>query len=238
MWRLYLGLLALTIIVLGVILALQSTLTSNTSMQASTGDGADGVRYLVEVAGSSLELSVNWRFIVDERLFRELVARIESYGPEYFGMHPSDIRVLELLKEDPRVIAILEVNITLTNMGPENVYVLCGGGYFYLPRNELVEILNVHDSGFLFTYVSLEPVKGEVAVGGMAVLAALITVKLKPGDSINNIHYFVIKKPSPEEPFIAKLHVKTDRICKVYDVDCERGVTSKHLETTIDIKFG
>jgi hypothetical protein len=238
MWRFYLGLLALAIIVLGVILALQSTLTSNTSMQASTGDGADGVRYLVEVAGSSLELSVNWRFIVDERLFRELVARIESYGPEYFGIHPSDIRVLELLKEDPRIIAILEVNITLTNMGPENVYVLCGGDYFYLPRNELVEILNVHDSGFLFTYVSLEPVKGEVAVGGMEVLAALITVKLKPGESINNIHYFVIKKPSPEEPFIAKLHVKTDRICRVYDVDCERGVTSKHPETTMDIKFG
>jgi hypothetical protein len=131
MWRFYLGLAALTIIVLGVILALQSTLTSNTSTQASTGEGVGGsTSFRVEVAGSSLELSVNWRFIVDERLFRELVARIESYGPEYFGMHPSDIRVLELLKEDPRVIAILEVNITLTNMGPENVYVLCGGGCY------------------------------------------------------------------------------------------------------------
>ena len=72
---------------------------------------------------------------------------------------------------------------------------LAGKRYFYLPRNELVEILKVHDSGFLFTQVSLEPVKGEVAVGGMAELAALVTVKLKPGDSINDIHYFVIKKP-------------------------------------------
>ncbi|MDT7866410.1 MAG: hypothetical protein RRE21_05745 [Desulfurococcales archaeon] len=130
MWRLYLGLIALTIIVLSAILALQSLPTSKTPMRAPTGDGVGGVGYLVEVAGSSLELSVNWRFIVDERLFRELVARIESYGPEYFGMHPSDIRVLELLKEDPRLIAILEVNITLTNMGPENVYVLCGGGCY------------------------------------------------------------------------------------------------------------
>ena len=115
---------------------------------------------------------------------------------------------------------------------------LAGKRYFYLPRNELVEILNVHDSGFLFTYVSLEPVKGEVAVGGMAELLALITVKLKPGESINNIHYFVIKKPSPEEPFTAKLHVETVSICKVYDVDCERGVTSKRLEAIVDIKFG
>jgi len=265
MWRLYLGLIALTIIVLGAILALQSIShaprsfkstptpkpplqaypleslelpTSNTSTQASTGEGVGSTSSWVEVADSSLELSVNWRFIVDEGLFRELVARIESYGPEYFGIHPSDIRILELLKEDPRVMAILEVNITLTNMGPESVYVLCWGGYFYFPRNELVEILKVHDTRFLFTYVSLEPVKGEVAVGGMAALAALVTVKLKPGDSINNMHYFVIKKPSPEEPFIAKLHVKTVRICKVYDVDCERGVTSKHLETTVDIKFG
>jgi hypothetical protein len=130
MWRFYLGLAALTIIVLGVILALQSLPTSNTSTQASTGKGVGSTSFRVEVAGSSLELSVNWRFIVDERLFRELVARIESYGPEYFGMHPSDIRVLELLKEDPRLIAILEVNITLTNMGPENVYVLCGGGCY------------------------------------------------------------------------------------------------------------
>jgi hypothetical protein len=102
MWRFYLGLAALTIIVLGVILALQSLPTSNTSTQASTGEGVGSTSFRVEVAGSSLELSVNWRFIVDERLFRELVARIESYGPEYFGMHPSDIRVLELLKEDPR----------------------------------------------------------------------------------------------------------------------------------------
>jgi hypothetical protein len=265
MWRLYLGLIALTIIVLSAILALQSIShaprsfkstptpkpplqaypleslelpTSNTSTQASTGEGVGSTSSWVEVADSSLELSVNWRFIVDEGLFRELVARIESYGPEYFGMHPSDIRVLELLKEDPRVIAILEVNIALTNRGPESVYVLCWGGYFYFPRNELVEILKVHDTRFLFTYVSLEPVKGEVAVGGMAALAALVTVKLKPGDSINNMHYFVIKKPSPEEPFIAKLHVKTVSICKVYDVDCKRGVTSKHLETTVDIKFG
>ncbi len=195
-------------------------------------------RHLVEVEGSSLELSVNWRFIVDEGLFRELVARIESYGPEYFGMHPNDIRVLELLKEDPRIIAILEVNITLTNRGSENVYVLGGGGYFYLPRNELVEILNVRDSGFLFTQVSLEPVKGEVAVGGIAVQDMLVVVKLRPGNAVNNIHYFVIKKPSPEEPFIAKLHVETDRICKVYDVNCKYGVTSKRLETTVDIKFG
>jgi len=238
MWRLYLGLIALAIIVLGAILALQSLPTSKTPMQAPTGDGVGSARHLVEVAGSSLALSVNWRFVVDEGLFRELVARIESYGPEYFGMHPSDIRVLELLKEDPRLIAVLEVNVTLTNMGPESVYVLCGGGYFYLPRNELMEILKVHDSRFSCTYVSLEPVKGEVAVGGMAELAALITVKLKPGESINNIHYFVIKKPSPEEPFIAKLHVETVRICKVYDVDCERGVTSKRLEATVDIKFG
>jgi hypothetical protein len=130
MWRLYLGLAALTIIVLGVILALQSLSTSNTSTQASTGEGVGSTSFRVEVAGSSLELSVNWRFIVDERLFRELVARIESYGPEYFSMHPSDIRVLELLKEDPRLIAILEVNITLTNRRPENVYVLCGGGCY------------------------------------------------------------------------------------------------------------
>ena len=265
MWRLYLGLIALTIIVLGAILALQSIShaprsfkstptpkpplqaypleslelpTSNTSTQASTGEGVGSTSSWVEVADSSLELSVNWKFIVDERLFRELVARIESYGPEYFGMYPSDIRVLELLKEDPRLIAILEVNITLTNMGPESVYVLCGGGYFYLPKNELMEILKVHDSRFSCTYVSLEPVKGEVAVGGMEELAALITVKLKPGESINNIHYFVIKKPSPEEPFTAKLHVETVSICKVYDVDCERGVTSKHLETTMDIEFG
>jgi hypothetical protein len=238
MRRLYLGLIALTIIVLGAILALQSLPTSNTPMQAPTGKGVGSTSSQVEVADSGLELSVNWRFIVDERLFRELVARIESYGPEYFGMHPSGIRVLELLKEDPRLIAILEVNITLTNMGPENVYVLGGGGYFYIPRNELVEILNVRDSGFLFTQVSLEPVKGEVAVGGMAVLTVLITVKLKPGDAVNNIHYFVIKKPSPEEPFIAKLHVETDHICKVYDINCERGVTSKRLGATVDIKFG
>ncbi|MDT7865466.1 MAG: hypothetical protein RRE21_00895, partial [Desulfurococcales archaeon] len=115
---------------------------------------------------------------------------------------------------------------------------LAGKRYFYLPRNELVEILKVHDSGFSCTYVSLEPVKGEVAVGGMAVLDMLVAVKLKPGDSIDNMHYFVIKKPSPEEPFIAKLHVETGRICKVYDVDCERGVTSKRLETTMDIEFG
>jgi hypothetical protein len=238
MWRLYLGLIALTIIVLGALLALQSLPTSNTPMQAPMGDGVGSARHLVEVEGSSLALSVNWRFIVDEGLFRELVARIESYGPEYFGMHPSDIRVLELLKEDPRIIAILEVNVTLTNMGPESVYVLCGGGYFYLPRNELVEILKVHDSRLSCTYVSLEPVKGEVAVGGMEELAALITVKLKPGGSINNIHYFVIKKPSPEEPFTAKLHVETVSICKVYDVNCERGVTSKRLKATVDIKFG
>ena len=132
------------------------------------------------------------------------------------------------------------VKLMISHQGPTPLteIPLAGKRYFYLPRNELVEILKVHDSGFSCTYVSLEPVKGEVAVGGMAVLAALITVKLKPGDSINNIHYFVIKKPSPEEPFIAKLHVKTDRICKVYDVDCERGVTSKHLETTMDIEFG
>jgi hypothetical protein len=207
-------------------------------MQAPTGGGVGSTSSQVEVANSGLELSVNWRFVVDERLFRELVARIESYGPEYFGMHPSDIRVLELLKEDPRLIAILEVNITLTNIGSENVYVLCWGGYFYLPRNELVEILKVHDTRFLFTQVLLEPVKGEVAVGGIAVQDMLVAVKLRPGDAVNNIHYFVIKKPSPEEPFIAKLHVKTDRICKVYDVNCERGVTSKRLEATVDIRFG
>jgi hypothetical protein len=238
MWRPYLVLFALTIIVLGAVLALQSLLTSKTPMQAPTGEGVGSTSSQVEVVDSSLELSVNWRFVADEGLFRELVARIESYGPEYFGMHPSDIRVLELLKEDPRIIAILEVNITLTNMGPESVYVLCGGGYFYIPRNELMEILKVHDSRFSCTYVSLEPVKGEVAVGGMAVLLALITVKLKPGESINNIHYFVIKKPSPEEPFTAKLHVETVSICKVYDIDCERGVTSKRLKATVDIKFG
>ncbi len=238
MWRLYLVLFALTIIVLGAVLALQSLPTSKTPMRAPTGEGVGSTSSQVEVADSSLELSVNWRFIVDEELFRELVARIESYGPEYFGMHPSDIRVLELLKEDPRLIAILEVNITLTNRGSENVYVLGGGGYFYIPRNELVEILNVRDSGFLFTQVSLEPVKGEVAVGGIAVQDMLVVVKLKPGDSVNNIHYFVIKKPSPEEPFTAKLHVETDRICKVYDVDCERGVTGKRLKATVDIKFG
>jgi hypothetical protein len=238
MWRLYLSLFALAIIVLGAILALQSLPTSNTPTQAPTGKGVGSTSFWVEVAGSSLELSVNWRFIVDERLFRELVARIESYDPEHFEMHHSGIRVLELLKKDPRLIAILEVNITLTNRGSENVYVLGGGGYFYIPRNELVEILNVRDSGFLFTHVSLEPVKGEVATSVMIVQTVLIVAELRPGGSVNNIHYFVIKKPSPEEPFIAKLRVETDRICKVYDVNCEYGVTSKRLETTVDIKFG
>jgi hypothetical protein len=237
MWRLYIGLIALTIIALGAVLALQSLPTSKT-MQAPTGDGVGSARYLVKVAGSSLELSVNWRFIVDEGLFRELVARIESYGPEYFGMHPSDIRVLELLKEDPRIIAILEVNVTLTNMGPESVYVLCGGGYVSLLGSKLMEILNRHDSVYSCTYVSVEPVKGEVARGFMMESLSLVVRKLEPGGSISNLFYFVIKKPSPEEPFTAKLHVETVSICKVYDVDCERGVTSKRLEAIMDIKFG
>jgi hypothetical protein len=238
MWRLYLGLIALTIIVLGVVLALQSLPTSKTPMRAPTGDGVGSARHLVEVAGSSLELSVNWRFIVDEGLFRELVARIESHSRKYPDLHPDDVRVLELLKEDPRIIAILEVNITLTNMGPESVYVLCGGGYVGLLGSKLMEILNQHDSVYSCTYVSVEPVKGEVARGFMMELLSLVVRKPEPGGSISNLFYFVIKKPSPEEPFIAKLHVETGRICKVYDVNCERGVTSKRLKATVDIKFG
>ena len=238
MWRLYLGLLALTIIVLGVILALQSLPTSNTSTQASTGEGVGSTSFRVEVASSSLELSVNWRFIVDEGLFRELVARIESHSREYPDLHPDDVRVLELLKEDPRVIAILEVNVTLTNMGPESVYVLCGGGYVGLLRSKLMEILNQHDSGSSCTYVSVEPVKGEVVRGFMMELLSLVAWKPEPGGSISNLFYFVTKKPSLEEPFIAKLHVETGRICKVYDVNCEYGATSKRLKVIVDIKFG
>jgi hypothetical protein len=207
-------------------------------MRAPTGDGVGSARYLVEVEGSSLELSVNWRFIVDGRLFRELVARIESHSREYPDLHPDDVRVLELLKEDPRIIAILEVNVTLANMGPESVYVLCGGGYVGLLRSKLMEILNQHDSGPSCTYVLVEPVKGEVARGFMMELLSLVVRKLEPGGSIGNLFYFVIKKPSPEEPFIAKLHVETVRICKVYDVNCEHGVTSKRLKATVDIKFG
>jgi hypothetical protein len=238
MWRLYLGLIALTIIVLGAVLALQSPPTSKTPMRAPTGDGVGSARYLVEVEGSSLELSVNWRFIVDGRLFRELVARIESHSREYPDLHPDDVRVLELLKEDPRVIAILEVNVTLTNMGPESVYVLCGGGYVGLLRSKLMEILNQHDSGSSCTYVSVEPVKGEVVRGFMMELLSLVAWKPEPGGSISNLFYFVTKKPSPEEPFIAKLHVETGRICKVYDVNCEYGATSKRLKVIVDIKFG
>jgi hypothetical protein len=238
MWRFYLGLIALTIIVLGALLALQSLPTSKTPMQAPTGDGVGSARYLVKVAGSSLALSVNWRFIVDERLFRELVARIESHSRKYPDLHPDDVRVLELLKEDPRIIAILEVNVTLTNMGPESVYVLCGGGYVSLLRSKLMEILNRHDSVYSCTYISVEPVKGEVARGFMMEALSLVVRKPEPGGSISNLFYFVIKKPSPEEPFIAKLHVETVSICKVYDADCERGVTSKRLEAIVDIKFG
>lgn len=129
------------------------------------------------------------------------------------------LQLLEALRNRRGDVALLEVAVEVRNRGPEAISI-----YGPAPCGPIIDFIAMNAMGrdrsgeIEFALVTVTPVEGSVYVGEPTLcILALYKMSLSPGQSIQSTHYYIIKKPSPDRSFEAKISIKvtgfTDTLC-------------------------
>lgn len=178
---------------------------------------------LCSVYNSMAELRAQANVITDENLLSKIEKDVEKYVENLRSRNmtiPEEtLQLLEALRNRRGDVALLEVAVEVRNRGPEAISIYGGA-----PCGPIIDFIasnatgRERDGGIEFALVTVTPVKGSVYVGEPTLcILALFKMNLLPGQSLQSTHYYIIKNPSPDRSFEAKISIQvpgfTDTFC-------------------------
>jgi hypothetical protein len=178
---------------------------------------------LCPVYSSTAELRAQANVITDENLLSEIEKEVEKYveglRSRNMTIPEETLQLLEALRNRRGDVALLEVVVEVRNRGPEAISIYgpvpCGPIIDFIARNATGR---EHAEKIEFALVAVTPVEGSVYVGEPTLcILVLYKMSLSPGQSLQSTHYYIIKKPSPDRSFEAKISIQvpgfTDTLC-------------------------
>lgn len=161
------------------------------------------------IQGIPIELRVYIRVIRDRELLEGLKDSVEKYAKSIlekgYNVPDETLRLLDLLGKPIDKIGLLEVTVELVNRGDKSIRIEAGpicGSILDKIVEDITGRREPHKIGF--ARLSLTPIKGAVSSGeGLYCITIVYTETLQPGESMHNIYYYVIEKPSVNEYFEA-----------------------------------
>jgi len=178
---------------------------------------------LCPVYGSMAELRAQANVITDENLLSEIEKEVEKYVEglrnRNMTIPEETLQLLEALRNRRGDVALLEVVVEVRNRGPEAISI-----YGPAPCGPIIDFIASNATGrerageIEFARLTVTPVKGSVYVGEPTLcILALFKKSLLPGQSLQSTHCYIIKKPSPDTSFEAKISIQmtgfTDTLC-------------------------
>lgn len=192
---------------------------------------------LCPVYNSTAELRAQANVITDENLLSDIEKEVEKYVENLKNRNmtiPEEtLQLLEALRNRRGDVALLELVVEVRNRGPEAISIIgpapCGPIIDFIASNATGR---ERAGGIEFALVTVTPVKGSVYVGEPTLCKlALYGMSLLPGQSLQSTHYYIIKKPSPDTSFEAKISIQvtgfTNTLCitTTPKEPCNCGVT-------------
>jgi len=178
---------------------------------------------LCPVYNSTAELRAQANVITDENLLSKIEKEVEKYVENLRSRNltiPEEtLQLLEALRNKRGDVALLEVVVEVRNRGPEAISIYggapCGPIIDFIARNATGR---EHTGEIEFARLTITPIEGSVYVGEPTLcILALFKKSLWPGQSLQSTHYYIIKKPSPDTSFKAKISIQvtgfTDTLC-------------------------
>lgn len=172
------------------------------------------------VSGSKVLVEVKYRVISDSKLLEEVTRRLRDAlrgaSDSILELKP-DSKALELLELGPGKVAILEVNISITNLGPGEVYIRGGDEMPCIAGNIIMELLGTKKYGFRdvdFSHPEIIPAEGDAVLCVRIASLALIQRDFRVGESVHNIYYFIIAE-GERGYFEGNMKIHVGGICKV-----------------------
>jgi hypothetical protein len=192
---------------------------------------------LCPVYNSTAELRAQANVITDENLLSEIEKEVEKYveglRSRNITIPEETLQLLEALRTRKGDVALLEVVVEVRNRGPMAISI-----YRPVPCGPIIDFIASNATGreraggIEFALVTVTPVEGSVYVGEPTLcILALFEKSLLPGQSLQSTHYYIIKKPSPDTSFEAKISIQitgfTDTLCvsPTPKEPCDCGVT-------------
>jgi len=178
---------------------------------------------LCPVYNSTAELRAQANVIIDENLLSKIEKEVEKYAENLRSRNitiPEEtLQLLEALRNRRGDVALLEVVVEVRNRGPMAISI-----YGPVPCGPIIDFIASNVTGrertgeIEFALVTVTPVEGSVYVGEPTLcILALFGKSLLPGQSLQSTHYYIIKKPSPDKSFEAKISIQitgfTDTLC-------------------------
>jgi hypothetical protein len=178
---------------------------------------------LCSVYNSMAELRAQANVITDENLLSEIEKEVEKYveglKSRNMTIPEETLQLLEALRNRRGDVALLEVVVEVRNRGPEAISIYGGA-----PCGPIIDFIASNATGrertgeIEFARLTVTPEKGSVYVGEPTLcILALFEKSLLPGQTLQSTHYYIIKKPSPDTSFEAKISIQvtgfTDTLC-------------------------
>ena len=178
---------------------------------------------LCSVYNSMAELRAQANVITDENLLSEIEKEVEKYveglKSRNMTIPEETLQLLEALRNRRGDVALLEVVVEVRNRGPKAISI-----YGPAPCGPIIDFIARNATGrerageIEFALVTVTPVKGSMYVGEPTLcILALFKMSLLPGQSLQSTHYYIIKKPSLDTSFEAKISIQvtnfTDTFC-------------------------
>uniref|UniRef100_A0A7C1IJ89 Uncharacterized protein n=1 Tax=Fervidicoccus fontis TaxID=683846 RepID=A0A7C1IJ89_9CREN len=169
---------------------------------------------LCPVHSSTAELKAQANVITDENLLslieKEVEKYVENLRSRNMTIPEETLQLLEALKNRRGDVALLEVVVEVRNRGPEAISISGGA-----PCGPIIDFIASNATGrerageIEFALVTVTPIEGSVYVGEPTLcILALFMMSLSPGQSLQSTHYYIIKKPSPDRSFEAKISIQ------------------------------
>uniref|UniRef100_A0A7J3XX03 Uncharacterized protein n=1 Tax=Thermogladius calderae TaxID=1200300 RepID=A0A7J3XX03_9CREN len=196
-----------TISVTSTTLQFPTTTPTPTTTTIQLGEGWF-ISRVCPVGNTSVEMKVSAGLITDEQLLNKTVSALENLvNQSVWGLGEDTLRLISVLKHRGGNVALLKITVEIRNNGDSPIPVYGGACEGPSVLDFVLENLTGRrEIGFSNTW--LTPINGTVYTGdGIVCVLALYIRYLFPGQSMENIRYFVIEKPSPDGVFKARVDV-------------------------------
>ena len=195
--------------------------------------------------GSVVDVVVSWRIIADRRVLEEFRSELNKTltavlqypnctlivsndtielsrdCPGLTGEYTGVLKALKMMMWEIDLVGLLEVNVTLTNSGVRDVVVLGTCPWMSIIKYVAMKILNTSENFLAFDEnVGFKVVQGDYSGDMLYRCTPLYVRVLRHGDSIINIFYSLIKRPSYSEPFRGEFYIRVWRVCEGFEVNC------------------
>jgi len=157
-------------------------------------------------------IKVEWSTLSDPKFLKSLAGELERTA--------SESPAVRLLKENPGRVAVLEVKVTVTNNAWHGKLYVTSWACTSSIKKAVMKLKEVKEDDITFANILVRPIKGEVYRNDEHCLLLLVIKPLSWGESIQNVHYYIILRPSSREPFEAELLISVN-LCRSAGENCK-----------------